>query len=223
MKLTKLFAAAAVALGALAPMASHASLILTIDDLSTAGVDLTVVDGALNDLSSGNNGQIVYVGSVGNWSFNATSALGVGTTDIFGIDLNTLSVSSRTGGTLRITLTETDLTYNSSGLLNITSGIGGTTNGSVSFAAYADDSNAAFGKAVTLFSGTGSGGAFSQQSSMMTTLVDPFSLTLQVDITHTGSQATSLDFSSQVPEPGSLALLSVALLGAGAAVRRRKN
>lgn len=212
----------AALLMSMAPLSSRATLTLTLDDLSTVGTDVTLVDGAIGDWWSG-TGAVMHVGGAGSWFLNATTGLGVGMSDIWGIDLNTISVSSYSGGTLRISLTETDLTYGAGGPLSITSAIGGTTQGTVAYAAYADDSNAAFGHATQLFAGKSGGFAFSNQNSTMLNLSNPFSLTLVADITHYGAKTTSFDFASQVPEPTSVALFVLGLLGAGASARRRKT
>ena len=215
------FAASAALLFALAPMSSKAGLILTLDDLSTVGTDVTVVDGAISDILS-QSGQVGYAGSVGTWALSFTAGTGYDVSDIWGIDLSTLSVSSSSGGTLRISLTETDLGY-TPGPFTVSSAIGGTTNGTVSYKAYADDSNAAFGTGTALFSGLGTGLAFAGSGATTLNLSNPFSLTLVADIAQSGRSITSFDFTSQVPEPASIALCVVALLGAGAATRRRQS
>ncbi len=218
MKFTKsLLAAATASLLALAPLSSQAALILTLDDLSTPSVDVKVTDFS--------TGFVTYTGAAGTWVLNFTTGLGTGLTDNYALDLNSLSVSSSGGGSLRISLTETDLSWpTSTGALSLVSSIGVTTYGSVSYAAYADDSNAEFGKSTLIMSGSASGfgSAFSGSGSTNFARTDPFSLTLEVDITHTGRASTSFDFDAHVPEPGTLALLSAALLGAGLASRRRR-
>lgn len=224
MKLFKtLIAAATVALAAAVPTASHATLVLTLDDLTTAGVDRVVmgIDGPDFDWAT-------FPGSVGTWSLTVTTGFGNGSSSIFGIDLNSIAASSNAGGTLRITLTETDLTLGANGgPVTVNSAIGGTTQGTVSYSSWLDDANNALnvanptGQGSLLFSGTSSSMAFAASGQGTTLASDPFAMTLQVDITHSGRATSSFDFAASVPEPGTLALLSVALLGAGFAARRR--
>jgi len=214
MKILKTVAAAAAAAClAAASMSSHAGLVMTIDDLSTAGVDWTS-----GPLPSGS--VAFHGGTVGTWTLSNSTGVGNGWSSIFGIDLNSVSASSTAGGTLRITFTETDLNFGSLGPLTVDSSIGGTTQGTISYSSWIDDANAAFGHGQQLFSGTSSGGAFAASGSALAAASDPFSLTLQVDITHVGAKLTSFDFGATVPEPGTLALLSIAMLGAGVATRR---
>lgn len=217
MKLLKNVVAAAFAVVlAAGSVGAKADVMMTIDDLSTAGVDWS--SGALP------SGSVVFHGgAVGSWTISNTTALGDGWSDIFGIDLNSLSASSAAGGTLRIRFTETDLAFGNGAPLSVTSAIGGTTQGTVSYASWIDDSNVAFGQAQQLFAGTSNGIAFSAGGNAMAAVSSPFSLTLQVDINHIGKKMTSFDFSASVPEPSSVALLGVALLGAGAATRRRRK
>jgi len=224
MKLLKtLIAAATVALAAALPTSSHATLVLTLDDLSTAGVDRVIpgIGGPGFDWAT-------FPGSVGTWSLTVTTGYGNGNSDIFGIDLNSIAASSSAGGTLRITLTETDLTLGAhGGPVTVNSAIGGTTQGLVTYRSWLDDANNPLnlanptGQGTLLFSGSSSNMAFAATGQGTTLASDPFAMTLQVDITHTGRATSSFDFSANVPEPSTLALLSVALLGAGFTARRR--
>jgi hypothetical protein len=221
--LKKVVAAASVALMAALPTVSHAGLTLTVDDLSTAGVDVV-----LNDTDA-INAFLLQSGPVGSWATSVAIGSGNGWSSIFGIDLTSFAASSNTGGTLRITLTETDLTLGvNGGPVTVNSFIGGTTQGTIAYSAWLDDANNALnvanpaGQGTLLFSGSTSGASFDARGQGTTLASDPFAMTLQVDITHTGRYTSSFDFQATVPEPSSLALLSVAMLGAGFAARRRK-
>jgi PEP-CTERM motif len=224
MKLFKtLIAAATVALAAAVPTASHATLYMTIDDLSNAGVEVTLTDPTAINAFLQNPSPFV-----GSWTLGA-QGFGNGWSSLFGVDLNSFAASSTGGGTLRITLTETNLTLGADGgPVTINSYIGGSTFGTVSYSAWLDDANNALnlanptGQGALMFSGSTSEPSFEQRGQGTTLASDPFAITLQVDITHTGRATSGFTFQTNVPEPGTLALLSVALLGAGFASRRRK-
>lgn len=224
--LKKVVAAASVALMAAVPMSSHATLYMTIDDLSIAGVEVQLSDASVieaylrHDFSPANK--------VGTWTMGTTGT-GNGWSSLFGIDLNSIAASSNGGGTIRITLTETNLTLGANGgPVTIDSFMSATTQGSMAFSSWLDDANRALdltdpiAQGTMLFSGSSSEMAFRASGQGTTLASDPFAITLQVDITHTGRATSSFDFQASVPEPSSLALLSVALLGAGFAARRRK-
>lgn len=201
---------------------ANASLILRLDDLSTAGVDVEIVDGAGGDWAPG-LGWVAHIGTAGSWAFNLTGGLGNGVSSIFGIDLGSISASSPAGGTLRISLTETDLSLGAGSPISVASLIGGTTQGTVTYNSWLDDGNLPFGMGSLLFSGSAGPGAFSAAGSTTVSMANPFSLTLQVDITHVGMKATSFDFAAQIPEPSTVALLGIGLLGLAVASRRKSS
>lgn len=222
--LKSLLAAGAASMLAFAPMASQAALTLTLDDLSTGGTDVIVFDNGAGDAFALAD-VITYIGAAGGFNINVSTGLGDSATPaLFGIDLN--SVNTSTGaGTLRLTLTETDLNYSTAGSGLFSGLIGGTTTGSVNWTLLVDDNNVGgYGVGSVAMSGaTAAPGAFSDSGASTLPVTDPFALTLVVDITHGASGGTtSFDFSGSVPEPTSLALISLALLGAGVASRRRK-
>lgn len=217
--LKTLLAASAASMLALASTSSNATLTLTLEDLSTATL-VTVVDNGVGD-TNGTEGLITFGGSVGVW--NATLSLGAGTAvlDPFGIDLFSAALLNTAASTLRVSLVETGLSEFSGGLASVTGSIGGTTTGVVDYDLMVDAATAFSGSSVDHTTG---GLAFSDSGSSSMFLSDPYSLTLSVDITHAAAMGdTTLDFRASIPEPTSLALISLALLGAGAATRRRKG
>jgi hypothetical protein len=135
------------------------------------------------------------------------------------------TVDSNAAGTLTLAISEQDLDITQ--LSQAFLGIGGTTSagGSVSFAAYIDAGNALFGTGTTLFSGGPlTGLAFSDLlSGAIGGLTDPFSLTLEVTITHAGAAITTGNAQlTLLPEPMTTALLGLGLLGAGLLRRRAR-
>jgi len=226
MKFLKSFlAAAAASLLVAAPLAANATIALQLDDAATVGVDKLIFDGGAGDADGLVDGKITYLGAAGNWTINVSTGLGNGVLADFGIDLNSVNVSGAGAGVLTVSFTETDMNFGLGGPTAVYGNIGGTAGGNFGYTLFADDANALFGTTATAFSGSTGPGAFSASGGGNVLLNDPFSLTLQVAIDHLGvtGKSTSFDFEGKIPEPTSLALLSLALLGAGAATRRRNK
>lgn len=192
---------------------------------SSAGGSVTIADGSAGD-AYGANGVVSYNGSLAGWDINITTGFTkpvLGTADSPLMDLASANLSGG-AGTLTIEFTDTDFTL--PGLTNAGAAIGGTTDGSISYATFYDGGNTAFGTAGALTSLTGLGsGAFS--STAVTEFLAPtlYSLTMVVEITHGSGlyNISSFDATLRVPEPGTLALFGIGLAALGLIASRKRR
>ncbi|MEQ1848654.1 MAG: PEP-CTERM sorting domain-containing protein, partial [Nitrospira sp.] len=100
-------------------------------------------------------------------------------------------------------------------------GTAGNPGATVSYATYIGLDNNLFNTSTLLTnSGALGPGAFSNTKTANNGATGPFSLTQVVTITHSGTRSSSFDAELNVPEPSSVLLLGLALVGFGIWRRR---
>ena len=199
----------------LATAPAHATVIMMVGGT-------TITDNGSGD-SNPALGQIVNIAA--SPGFTATINVGT-TTSLPSMDLSSVDITSTAAATLVVKLTETGLT-SPVGLRNWLTQFSGNWNGglaSVELQTYIDTGNNPFGTGTALADLTGTGTPFALSSSFNAGGSTPYSITEVLTITAgAAGEHFSLDGSlTDAPEPASIGLVGVALVGLGL-VRRRKS
>lgn len=170
-----------------------------------------------------NDGFVSLSTALGLWNFNVVTGLAdpaIGTPQVYNMHLSSVNAGGGVGS-LTVMITDTDITKINA---QFVSTLGGVTGGNASFATYLSTSNTAFGLDTLLSSAGAYNGAFSSTDSGNIFVSGPYAMTLVATITHDArTDVTSFDNDIKVPEPMTLALFGVGLMGMGLVGRRKRN
>jgi hypothetical protein len=167
-----------------------------------------------------------FIGSVGSFTINITGAASkpaIGAPTAPQLDLASLDIAT-TGGTLTIEVTDTGFLGNGNAY-DFVSGVGGNNYGdSLTLSTFMDCGNAQFGMGTPIATqGYGGGAGSASTATQVKTCAGSYSLTEEVVLNFAQKGFTSFDASVSLPEPATLLLFGVGLVGIGAFLSRRQK
>ncbi len=188
---------------------------------------MDILDNDANDADGGALGMILFVGPLGNWSFDllglSTPVTGGAIMEIHG------AITGGLGASLFAYLSDDGFT-GGAGYFSLDTT--GTTDGVLSGLAYKSFGGPVFGP-VDLPNGTplttpGGTGGFAQSVALTHGIIPNYSMTIGFSLVGADTQGTSINMTAQnvpveVPEPITISLLGLGLAGIGAAARRKSR
>ncbi len=207
---------------------SAMALSISFDDGDNGTDVFTVTDNDSNDQSD-LDGQVIYTGSIGQWKVNSltgTSAPMWGTNEKPMLDMMSLTLSSTVGGIIAVTVEDTYASFDNldSTIKGFEASIGGTTSGVVNFYAYINGTLIDISWADDM---THNGSSFSGAESLLMADIDtgdPFTLSMKAVITQGTWSITTFDAQiAPVPEPATMILFGIGLIGIAGVTRKKLN
>jgi len=200
---------------------AYATPELTLSDGMGHSVD--IVDGGLGDACPMAD-CVTFVGAIGNWSLNVTTGLDGSASAPAIIHLNSADTAVANAGTLTLVFSDTGFSAMPPGFL-FTASVFGTAGFNGSFSMFGDAGNTLFAETTQIGSTldlTGSGTKSVVGSNGLGSL---YSLTEVVTLSFNNNAGNaSFDAGLEaVPEPGSIVLLGMALMGCAVVSRRKLN
>jgi hypothetical protein len=212
--------------------AVHAAFVLTIDDLSTTGMDAIISDGQGIGFTTGSglvttvadagieDGAITFNGGVGNFTVNVVTGISDPLIGPGRLDLNSVNVSGGTGELL-ISLTDTDYT---GPVPAYRMDAGGTTDGVATITGDYVADNIEFGAGTQIGAIAAGGIPFDYSITRQVPSSPTYSLVIDARIFHRGAgEITSFDaVLTPIPIPAAVWLFGSGLLGMVGIARRKK-